>query len=128
MEAPVVGCAGGAGHRTGIQRGVRHGARDGTRRRPATAAKVKGVAPAPAPENSRVAVSEPVPQRQEARPVSTHATAVAQNAVETCKDKFFLLKELCLAEQCEKPGSRNHALCAKHREEARLREDSRVRN
>ena len=78
-------------------------------RRPATVAKVKGVAPAPAPENSHVAVSEPVPQRQERRPASTHATAVAQNAVETCKDKFFLLKEFCLAEQCEKPGARNHA-------------------
>jgi eukaryotic-like serine/threonine-protein kinase len=93
-------------------------------RRPAIAAKVKGVAP----ENSLVAVSEPVPQRQEPRPMSTHTTAVAQNAVETCKDKFFLWKEYCLAEQCEKPGSRNHALCAKRREEARLREDSRVRN
>ena len=56
------------------------------------------------------------------------ATAVAQNGVDACKDKFFLLKEFCLAEQCEKPGSRNHALCAKHREEARLREESRVRN
>jgi len=92
-------------------------------RRPVTAAK----APAPPPENSRVAVSEPVPQRQEPRPVSAHTT-VAQNSVETCKDKFFLLKEYCLAEQCEKPGARNHALCAKRREEAKLREDSRVRN
>jgi serine/threonine-protein kinase len=97
-------------------------------RRPVTAAKVKGVAPAPSPENSSVAVSEPVPQRQEPRPVSTHTTAVAQNSVESCKDKFFLFKEFCLAEQCEKPGSRNHALCAKRRDEARLREDSRVRN
>ena len=97
-------------------------------RRPATAAKSKGVTPAPAPENSRVAVSEPVPRRQEARVVSAHTTVVAQNAVETCKDKLFLLREHCLAEQCEKPGVRNHALCAKHREEARLREDSRVRN
>jgi hypothetical protein len=102
-------------------------------RPPATAAKVKGVAlapvaPAPPPENSRVAVSEPVPQRQEPRPVSTHTTTVAHNAVETCKDKFFLFREFCLAEQCEKPGLRNHALCTKRREEARLREDSRVRN
>ena len=54
--------------------------------------------------------------------------AAAHSAVESCKDKVFLVKEFCLAEQCEKPGSRNHPLCAKRREEARLREDSKVRN
>ena len=87
-------------------------------RRAAAAPKAKGAAPAP--EKSRVAVSPArAPQR---------TTAVAENPVETCKDKIFLLKEFCLAEQCEKPGSRNHPLCVKHREEARLREDSRVRN
>jgi eukaryotic-like serine/threonine-protein kinase len=98
-----------------------------TARRPATVAKVKDVAPAPAPKNSHLSVSEPVPQRQEPRAVSAHSTAGARNAVEACKDKFFVLKEFCLAEQCEKPGARNHMLCEKHREEARLREDSRAR-
>ena len=123
VEAPVVVVAAGgaARHRTGTasRHGVRAAPATGTRP-PAGQPRPRSrrAAPAPAPENSRVAVSEPVPQRQEPRPVSTHATAVAQNAVETCKDKFFLLKELCLAEQCEKAGARNHALCAKRREEA----------
>ena len=94
----------------------------------AKAAKAKGASSAPLPESSRPVVSETVPQRQEPRPVSTHTTAVAQNAVEACKDKLFLFKEFCLAEHCDKPGSRNHPLCAKRREEARLREDSKVRN
>jgi len=97
-------------------------------RRPANAAKAKGASPAPPPEGSRAVVSEPIPQRQEPRPVSTQTTAVAQNAVEACKDKMFLTREFCLAEHCEKPGSRNHPLCVKRREEAKLREDSKVRN
>jgi len=97
-------------------------------RRPANAAKAKGSWSAPPPESSRSLVSETVPQRQEPRPVSTHTAAAVQNAVEACKDKLFLFREFCLAEHCDKPGSRNHPLCAKRREEARLREDSKVRN
>ncbi|NPC56532.1 serine/threonine-protein kinase [Caenimonas soli] len=101
----------------------------GAARRPASAAKAKGVASAPAPETSRpVVLSEPAPQRNEPRPVSTHLAAAAHSAVEACKDKLFLSKEFCLSEQCEKAGTRNHPLCAKRREEARLREDSRLRN
>jgi serine/threonine-protein kinase len=48
-------------------------------------------------------------------------------AVDQCKDKVFLSKELCLAEHCDKPGARNHPLCVKRREDIRLREDSKVR-
>ena len=98
-------------------------------RRPASGSKARAVASsAPPPESSRPVVSEPAPQRQETRAVLANNTAAAHSAVESCKDKVFLAKEFCLAEQCEKPGSRNHPLCAKRREDARLREDSKVRN
>ena len=54
--------------------------------------------------------------------------ANAQHPVEQCRDKFFLARELCLAEYCDKPGGpRNHPLCVKRREDARLREESKVR-
>jgi serine/threonine-protein kinase len=46
-------------------------------------------------------------------------------AVDQCRDKVFLAKELCLAEHCSKPGARSHPLCVRHREEVRLREDAR---
>jgi len=45
-------------------------------------------------------------------------------AVDQCKDKFFLARELCLAEQCGKAGARSHQLCVRYREEVRLREDA----
>jgi serine/threonine-protein kinase len=48
-------------------------------------------------------------------------------AVEQCRDKFFLATELCLAEHCVKAGARNHPLCVQRRAEARLREESKVR-
>ena len=47
--------------------------------------------------------------------------------MDQCKDRLFLAKELCLAEHCDKPGARNHPLCVKRREDARLREDSKIR-
>jgi serine/threonine protein kinase len=61
-------------------------------------------------------------------PGPVQAVSAGQSPVEACKDKVFVMRELCLAEHCDKPGSRNHPLCVKRREEARLREDSRVRN
>ena len=102
----------------------------------ATAAKPK-VAPALVVETTRAAAPVPVSVREEARPApatttTTAATAAAAAAaaaspVDQCKDKVFLSKEFCLAEQCAKPGTRNHPLCVKHREEVRLREESKVR-
>jgi serine/threonine-protein kinase len=52
----------------------------------------------------------------------------AANAVESCKDRVFLARELCLADACEKPAVRNHPLCVKWREDKRLRENSRIGN
>jgi serine/threonine-protein kinase len=48
--------------------------------------------------------------------------------IESCRDKFFVVREFCLAQHCDKPGTRNHPLCVKRREEARVREESKVRN
>jgi serine/threonine-protein kinase len=79
---------------------------------PAVAAVPRRVAP------------EPPPARTLPPPV---ATAANYQAVEQCRDKFFLSKELCLAEHCDKSGARNHPLCVQRRAEARLREESKVR-
>jgi serine/threonine-protein kinase len=81
----------------------------------------------PPPEPSRPVYVAPEPRVEPApKPVAPPA-APAPSAVEQCRDKVFLSRELCLAEQCGKPGTRNHPLCVKRREEIRLREESKVR-
>jgi eukaryotic-like serine/threonine-protein kinase len=114
---------------------------------PAAATQAAAVPPPPAPgavtavpparkttaratESARPAAAVPAPRldpeptasRQAPAPVA--ASGGNYQAVEQCRDRIFLAKELCLAEQCDKSGTRNHPLCAKRREEARLREDS----
>ncbi|MES2940396.1 MAG: protein kinase [Pseudomonadota bacterium] len=84
-----------------------------------------------ATEPSRMAApaTAPAPQ-EEARPAPAPAAPAAPSAmaqVEQCRDKVFLSREFCLAEQCDKPGTRNHPLCIKRREDAKLREESRIR-
>jgi eukaryotic-like serine/threonine-protein kinase len=96
-------------------------------RRPASAAKAKPVASALPVEISRSAAAVPAPVREETRAASSTA-GMAANPVEACKDKVFLSKEFCLAENCDKAGARNHPLCVTRREEAKTREDSKVRN
>jgi serine/threonine-protein kinase len=48
-------------------------------------------------------------------------------AVDACRDKLFIAKEICLAEACAKPGARSHPACVRHREEVHLREEAKVR-
>jgi serine/threonine-protein kinase len=67
---------------------------------------------------------EPAPRALPA-PVLASNNANFQ-AVEQCRDRIFLAKEVCLAEHCDKAGARNHPLCVKRREEARIREESRA--
>jgi len=62
------------------------------------------------------------------RPVPAPSLAPRVSPVDACKDRILLSREFCLAEQCEKPGTRNHPLCVKRREDAKLREESKVRN
>jgi serine/threonine-protein kinase len=53
------------------------------------------------------------------------STGAGYQAVDQCRDKVFLMLELCLAEHCGKQGARSHPLCVRYREEVRLREDAR---
>ncbi len=100
-------------------------------RRPSPA-RSKGAASAAAVENEHPVAAVPAPvreAREEARPASLPGPNAAHGSpVDACKDKMFLSREFCLAEQCEKPGARNHPLCIQRREDAKLREESRIRN
>nr|WP_269129519.1 serine/threonine-protein kinase [Ramlibacter alkalitolerans] len=71
---------------------------------------------------------EPEPPRPLPPPVASANAGNAANYrdVDQCRDRMFLAKELCLSEHCDKPGARNHPLCVKRREEARMREESKV--
>jgi serine/threonine protein kinase len=92
---------------------------------------VKAPASVPAAEVAKAAAPAPAPvsHKEEVRTAATPALPVATaSLVDSCKDKVFLSKEFCLAEHCDKPGARSHALCVQRREEAKLREESRVRN
>jgi serine/threonine-protein kinase len=91
-------------------------------RRTANAAKVRP---------TETAKASPAPHRDDSRqppmPAPTPVQTVARSSVDSCRDKVFLLREFCLAEQCDKPGARSHPLCVQRREEARIREESRIR-
>jgi eukaryotic-like serine/threonine-protein kinase len=94
-------------------------------------AKAQAKAPVaiPSPEPPRPVAAAPAPARVESEPVRPVPPPIAgtnanYQAVEQCRDKIFLSKELCLAEYCDKAGARSHPLCVKRREEARLREES----
>jgi serine/threonine protein kinase len=101
-------------------------------RRPLGPAKGKATGTSEPPvENERPALAAPAPireAREEVRPAPAPSPAARANPVDVCKDKMFLSREFCLAEQCEKPGARNHPLCVKRREDAKLREESKVRD
>ncbi|MDE2607566.1 MAG: serine/threonine protein kinase [Burkholderiales bacterium] len=92
----------------------------------------KASPPVTAPEPVRASATEPAaadaaPAPPKAAPQAVAAGSGGFAAVEACRGKFFLARELCLTEACAKPGAGGHPLCVKHREEARLREESRVR-
>jgi eukaryotic-like serine/threonine-protein kinase len=93
------------------------------------AAEAKAKSGSDAVVESRAEESHTAPRREEPRPVRAPSVVVAAapNAVETCRDKVFLSKEFCLAEECDKPGAKNHPLCVKRRQDAKLREESKVR-
>jgi serine/threonine protein kinase len=94
-------------------------------RRGASKAVAKASAVVEPPKPVFVAPAAPAPEPP--RPVASPAGQSLMALVDQCKDKVFLSKELCLAEHCDKPGARSHPLCVKRREDARLREDSKVR-
>lgn len=93
----------------------------------------RNLPPPVAPEQSPGSATMATPQRVEPEPAPRNlpppvaAAGTQYQAVDQCRDKFLIGKELCLAESCAKPGARNHPMCVRHREEARLREDAKVR-
>jgi len=93
-------------------------------RRAASRAQARASAPV---ESPRPVFAAPAPAPEPARPAAVPSAPSAAALVDQCKDKIFLSKELCLAEHCDKAGARNHPLCVKRREDAKLREDSKVR-
>jgi serine/threonine protein kinase len=105
-------------------------AASGARRSVAAPPSVATAAPAgpmsnPIPSEAREpreAVIAPRP------PPPAVATARATTPADTCRDKFFLSRQLCLQEECSKPAFQNVRACVTFREEARLREESKVRN
>nr|WP_283254201.1 serine/threonine-protein kinase [Ramlibacter paludis] len=94
----------------------------------------KGALPSPVveqPVRAPTTTMGALPKVDPEPPRSAPAQVVAANnsnfqAVEQCRDRIFLAKEVCLAEHCDKAGARNHPLCVKRREEARIREESRA--
>ncbi len=99
--------------------------------RAARQARLAKVTPLPPPVEPDRALPTPAPAHVEAEPPAarpSNAQTAANNAnyqaVDQCRDKMFISRELCLSEYCGKPGVRNHPLCVKHRDEVRLREES----
>lgn len=113
-------------------------------KRPASAPKPKVVVPAPAPEPVRpvlvapapapvpapapASAAPPVQPREVARPVAPPASAPSAPSafalVDQCREKNFVMREFCLAEQCVKPGAASHPVCVKFRADAKLREEA----
>jgi serine/threonine protein kinase len=100
-------------------------------RRPASARRAPS-APmaAAAPSPSTAAAPELHEQGVALRPAPPPASVVPRQPppADACKDKFFLSRQLCLQEECVKPGYRNLPSCVKFREETRIREESKIRN
>ena len=96
-------------------------------RKPATTAKA--AAPVQEPLRNTAAMTpargdpDVAPTRPAPPPVAS--TSAGYHAVDQCRDRVFLMLELCLAEHCGKQGARSHPLCVRYREEVRLREDAR---
>jgi serine/threonine-protein kinase len=106
-------------------------------RKPASSAKRPAAAPAvtatPTPGFSATVPAEAGTQREAPvalRPAQAPVAAAPRPSPpsETCKDKVFLSRQLCLQEECSKPIFQNSRACIAFREEARLREESKVRN
>ncbi|TFZ08561.1 serine/threonine-protein kinase [Ramlibacter humi] len=95
-------------------------------RRASAASAATIVQPTPQPASTPA-----VPERKADEAQSANRQS-AQRVVppgETCKDRIFLAKELCLQSECAKPGFASYPACIKLREDARLREESnKIRN
>ncbi|MEJ5988599.1 serine/threonine-protein kinase [Ramlibacter sp. PS3R-8] len=94
----------------------------------AATSPVEAPRPPPAAPAARV---EPEPAQRPAPPPSAAlavANSAAMAAVDVCRDKMFITREICLKDNCSKAAARNHPLCVRYREEVRLREDSKLQS
>ena len=99
-------------------------------RRATTPASVAVVAPPPFSNPVPPEAREPREPQVALRP-SVPVVAASPRPTppsETCKDKVFLSRQVCLQEECSRPIFQNSPTCARFREEAGLREDSKIRN
>ncbi|MDB5914149.1 MAG: protein kinase (serine/threonine-protein kinase)-like protein [Ramlibacter sp.] len=105
-------------------------ARKGASQAKPTKATAAVVAPEPPPSRPVAAATPRIDPEPAAPRAASPAVAVAGNnaAVEQCRDKMFLSREICLADNCGKAGVRGHPLCVRYREEIRLREESKQQN
>jgi serine/threonine-protein kinase len=106
----------------------------------ASAARPRASAPTRAPQRPASAAAAPVQEapapaaqvqerKEEARtPVAAAAEPRLVPPSETCKDRVFLSKQFCLQAECAKPAYQRFPACVRLREEARLREDSKIGN
>ncbi|WP_395686837.1 serine/threonine-protein kinase [Caenimonas koreensis] len=85
----------------------------------------KGASAASAPDTQRAPLPAQ-PPKEEVKPAPAPAPATV-SPVDQCADKVFMSREFCLVEQCAKPGTSRHPLCIKHREDVRMREESKIR-
>jgi eukaryotic-like serine/threonine-protein kinase len=97
-------------------------------RHPVVAAKPKPAASVALVEPPRPTSAASASKREEARPASAPVVAAGPSPVDACKEKFFVMREFCLQENCPKPGQRNHPLCVQWREDVKLRDAARSRN
>nr|WP_255481851.1 MULTISPECIES: serine/threonine-protein kinase [Ramlibacter] len=79
---------------------------------------VPAAAGAPASAAS-AARTEPVVAQREEKPTATAAAARLASPMETCKDRTFLAKPLCLHTECGKPEYGAYPFCVRLREEQR---------
>jgi len=94
----------------------------------AVAVKPKPAASVALTEPPRPTSAASAPKREEARPASAPVVASGPSPVDACKEKFFVMREFCLQENCPKPGQRNHPMCVQWREDVKLRDAARNRN
>ncbi|MBX3653279.1 MAG: protein kinase [Ramlibacter sp.] len=97
--------------------------------------KTPKAAPAPPPAPVVVApapVQAPSAPARETQPKAATPTAAAPQRAgspnDACKDRIFLAREFCLKEQCDIPAFFSHPVCVQRRAEAKMREESKVRN
>jgi serine/threonine protein kinase len=100
-------------------------------RKSASSARAK-LRPTPAPAATATTVAQVSPPASAEEPRSSDpapgASARAASPMETCKDRMFLAREYCLHTECAKPSFQNTPMCVRRREEARQREESRIKN